>query len=49
MRCDFLYHIRYFVEADEVLKNNWHELTANFDQARKGVEAEITWPPQQLL
>ena len=37
---DFLDHIRYLVEADEVFENKYSELTANLEQAKKSVEAE---------
>jgi len=37
---DFLDHIRYLVEADEVFENKHKELVADLEQAKKKVEAE---------
>lgn len=37
---DFLDHIRYLVEADEVFEEKHAELTVELDQAKKDVEAE---------
>lgn len=37
---DFLDHIRYLVEADQVFEEKYRRLTSDRDQAKKDVEAE---------